>query len=510
MSKQFTMQHIDTSTYRKLNNKLFSFSYQEIITYCASVVNVCGDDQYWIQRLDTELQKINAQNQLCKPSTYITRNCKGIDIYNRWKNALHDTSSTDIAVWKLDTGYITQISIDIINSIIKEGNITLLQKLNSKGILPNANAIDLAIENGHLHIIVWLKEHGFIITQDNITLALQYDRKNIIDWLKQFYPIFFQSNPIIEEPSIDRIPEILELQAQGFIYANKFSIVCNGNLDVLNLLHQKGVIFDTSHANIAIKRKNIEVLKWFASKGIFPTQDAMRNVIKDIIKSNNVNMIHWLLQNGFTVSTSNANFATEHAHIETLQLFEMYGILPSDSVITNLVRSNKLNILCYLEQKGIIATMCNVKSSDIDAVIQHGIQYCNQEMIQWLEEHGFISQGKNIHTHIKYKPHITKRPSILASTRDVVWRTYHGDSSVGICYCCGKSLQFKGYHCSHVIPYSKSGEETLDNLRTSCASCNLSMRTQNLYMFILSRNLQGPGCKNVISYFAQHLDQRGV
>jgi 5-methylcytosine-specific restriction endonuclease McrA len=114
---------------------------------------------------------------------------------------------------------------------------------------------------------------------------------------------------------------------------------------------------------------------------------------------------------------------------------------------------------------------------------------------------------------VKQKSVKTKRKKdvIPKKVRDNVWLKYHGNSESGICYCCGSVIQryHAGWHCSHVISDVKGGSETIENLRTCCRHCNLSMGNQNLYAYMKEKNMTGPGEKNIESYFAKHPDQIG-
>ena len=44
-------------------------------------------------------------------------------------------------------------------------------------------------------------------------------------------------------------------------------------------------------------------------------------------------------------------------------------------------------------------------------------------------------------------------------------------SDVGICIFCGSSYEI---HYDHIIPFSKGGANTIDNIQILCSSCNLS------------------------------------
>lgn len=102
-----------------------------------------------------------------------------------------------------------------------------------------------------------------------------------------------------------------------------------------------------------------------------------------------------------------------------------------------------------------------------------------------------------------------KREPIPLQVRNTVWETYHGIKQVGVCYCCGTPIERynKGWHCSHVVAHNKNGPTTVENLRTCCRKCNLSMGDQNLYTYIREKHLTGPGSKNAQRYLKQHPSQ---
>lgn len=52
--------------------------------------------------------------------------------------------------------------------------------------------------------------------------------------------------------------------------------------------------------------------------------------------------------------------------------------------------------------------------------------------------------------------------------RDIVWRR---DS--GICHICGESCQMNSWHLDHIIPLSRGGTHTYDNVAVSHPICNI-------------------------------------
>ena len=74
--------------------------------------------------------------------------------------------------------------------------------------------------------------------------------------------------------------------------------------------------------------------------------------------------------------------------------------------------------------------------------------------------------------------------------REEVWTSYFGDRETGICYCCKTRIYKKSspgkkaWHCSHVKAYRKGVSDSISNLRCCCPTCNLSMGTENMYVWM--------------------------
>lgn len=73
-------------------------------------------------------------------------------------------------------------------------------------------------------------------------------------------------------------------------------------------------------------------------------------------------------------------------------------------------------------------------------------------------------------------------PKIL---KDLTWQKWVGDNVAKTkCLCCGvNDIKMNSFHCGHVISEADGGPTTVENLRPICATCNLSMRTQNMVKF---------------------------
>jgi len=58
------------------------------------------------------------------------------------------------------------------------------------------------------------------------------------------------------------------------------------------------------------------------------------------------------------------------------------------------------------------------------------------------------------------------------------------------CYWCGKKIDktlSSSYHFDHYVPLSKGGANTIDNIKLSCAKCNLTKSAKSPYVFAIEK-----------------------
>jgi len=85
--------------------------------------------------------------------------------------------------------------------------------------------------------------------------------------------------------------------------------------------------------------------------------------------------------------------------------------------------------------------------------------------------------GKRIHAlycsmTCKSMDHTSKK---RAKTQLKVARRYEiYERDKGICYLCNKKVEFKSYEADHIIPISRGGEHSMQNLAVTCMRCNRS------------------------------------
>ena len=83
---------------------------------------------------------------------------------------------------------------------------------------------------------------------------------------------------------------------------------------------------------------------------------------------------------------------------------------------------------------------------------------------------------------------VEKIPHVL---RTLVWKTYASDIYLSSkCYCCrSNTISIDNFICGHIESRHNGGILDLNNLRPICNSCNTSMGTINMYIFIKKYNL---------------------
>ena len=94
---------------------------------------------------------------------------------------------------------------------------------------------------------------------------------------------------------------------------------------------------------------------------------------------------------------------------------------------------------------------------------------------------------------------IFMKTNIPKIKKQEVWYHYIGDEIGKIkCLCCNiNDITQLEFHCGHILPKSKGGEMSLNNLRPICSKCNLSMGNENMIEFM--NRLKYDTCKIILS-----------
>lgn len=78
-----------------------------------------------------------------------------------------------------------------------------------------------------------------------------------------------------------------------------------------------------------------------------------------------------------------------------------------------------------------------------------------------------------------------KRKAIPPKLREKIWKNEFGNVLQGICPVCNSTqLTALNFECGHVISVKNKGDDTENNLRPICGSCNKSMSDENWDLYI--------------------------
>ena len=78
------------------------------------------------------------------------------------------------------------------------------------------------------------------------------------------------------------------------------------------------------------------------------------------------------------------------------------------------------------------------------------------------------------------------RKSIPKPLKQQLWDKYFGkEKGVAKCSCCNHNeIRQDSFHAGHIVSVKNGGNNTLDNLKPICQTCNSSMKTKNMNDFI--------------------------
>lgn len=109
----------------------------------------------------------------------------------------------------------------------------------------------------------------------------------------------------------------------------------------------------------------------------------------------------------------------------------------------------------------------------------------NEKLQKKLKENSEITQNKlneNTRNTIKLIKNANKKKFIPHSLKIKVWNRWIGkDVGSTTCPCCEvNEITQMNFNCGHIQAESKGGDQSVDNLKPVCQSCNSSMGTQNM------------------------------
>lgn len=89
------------------------------------------------------------------------------------------------------------------------------------------------------------------------------------------------------------------------------------------------------------------------------------------------------------------------------------------------------------------------------------------------------------------------KKKISNTLKQSIWDKYMDGKSRGRCYCCDNNeISAFNFEAGHVVPESKGGATTVENLRPICSSCNKSMNNKDMIEYAKQNCPNSPLLKN--------------
>jgi len=218
-------------------------------------------------------------------------------LHNCAMNVAADHGQLEVLKWLHDQGY-NSISEYAMDSAANNGHLNVVQFLHenrTEGC--TTAAIDTAAMNGHFDVIQFLTENrNEGCTTDAIDYAVEIGRIDIVKYL-------------------------LEHRHGGITQASIYSATMNNRLDILQLLHDY-FVFDY---------KDVQIIQF-------------------AILNNNLNMVLWLLEIGFSLTEESLYYAASEGHLEIFRfIYTTYPELGNIFIALDKARKNGCRqIIAYI------------------------------------------------------------------------------------------------------------------------------------------------------------------
>jgi len=181
------------------------------------------------------------------------------------------------------------------------------------------------------------------------------------------------------------------------------------------------------------------------------------------------------------ISGNNKSVKIEENNIKPIDTINKYNCNYCDNAYK--YKQSRTKHLKTCQGKTILTTINELEKRIIELTSK------NNNLEKKLNDINKIPQTENIiienteanttNIKIKNKKHV---PKLL---KNQSWDVYIGkEKGVGNCFCCNTEIDSKHFECGHVIPISKGGPDTIENLRPICSLCNRSMGSKNMAEFM--------------------------
>jgi hypothetical protein len=286
---------------------------------------------------------------------------------------------------------------------------------------------------------------------------------------------FLKKNPEIPLCNRDYIEErVNEFYTKIVNYSKSIGDETIPYLNVIHtaLLNSKLYICDGQHRYYAMKKFYDDTkinFKFPYMVKICNTKEELRNYFKDL---NNVFVLHDIILDDDKIDL-----------LERIKTYmkNKYGTHISQSANPRFPNINIDQLVHYLSNSynGHNYTSIISKMEQLNNKIKEECKVSNKDFYDIsMKKQGFFIGYLFIKTESE-----NKRKHIPQTVRNTLWQKSYNENINGNCYVCKCKVTLHTFHAGHKISVKKGGSNNINNLEIVCASCNLSMATQDLEEF---------------------------
>ena len=246
------------------------------------------------------------------------------------------------------------------------GYIDIIELLIEKG----ANTFDYALRNaaegGHFKILKMILNKGATITGPSIVAAVRNNHFEIIDFL-------------IKNFNFDKhMREIM------------FAAAESGNMDILNLMIEKGCTYFNDAAFHAAKTGKIEIIKHLVEKGA----EEFNHIMYKAVYKGHIDIVKLMIEKGAKNFEKCLYISAECGYIDIVNLLIEQGATKFDYALESAARGGELEIIKLLLTRG---TSIEIGTTNITRSIENASEEGHTEIVKFFVEHfkGDIHVSKN-------------------------------------------------------------------------------------------------------------------
>lgn len=307
------------------------------------------------------------------------------------------SGNVEVYNWLIEHG--CRYSDDVLESVIKNGNLELLKRLPHQKEYSNS-LCDIAVANGNWEVLDWLLQRGSRFRHFYVSVNIA---KNQVQTLQ------------VLTDHRQEIPENIASKVTG--------------IDAIKWCANHGFRIDIASVN-ACRKGDIEILQYLIENGLELTSC----LTIEAARGGQFECLKWLVSKGCPLSYFETAFAALSGRIDIIEWLLKQGCELDDGTVISVCEKGMVNVIEWLSARN-----CELNYPDM---FHKALEYSNSEILEWLDNKGYRHQDNSIYLAIAndsvktlewllnhgYKSDITLRMLISSNCENILrWYVEQGN-----------------------------------------------------------------------------------